>query len=166
MNPQLLPAIQAIVFVVMLVGLSGLIIPVIPGLVIIWLAALGYGLVAGFGWLGWAAFALITVLMIAGSFVDEVLMNANARGRGASWFSLGVGLLAGVAGSVLLPPFGGIPLALAAVFLVEFARLKDWRQALHLTRGMAVGCGWAFVIRFLMGLVMIGLWLAWALIRV
>ena len=32
----------------MLVGLIGLVVPVFPGLLIMWLAALGYGIVAGF----------------------------------------------------------------------------------------------------------------------
>jgi hypothetical protein len=34
---------------------------------------------------------------------------------------------------------------------VEFYRLKDWRQAMASTRSMAIGCGWAAVIRFGIG---------------
>ena len=51
--------IKSITLTVMLAGL--LVLPLLPGLVIIWVAALGYGLVAGFGTLGWIMFAFLTV---------------------------------------------------------------------------------------------------------
>ena len=60
--------IKTFTLTAMLVGL--LVLPLLPGLVIIWVAALGYGLAAGFGTLGWIMFALITVLMLAGSVID------------------------------------------------------------------------------------------------
>jgi hypothetical protein len=51
---------------------------------------------------------------------------------------------------------------LLTLFLVEWARRKDWHMALKSMKGMLVGWGWAFVIRFIMGMIMIGLWLIWA----
>jgi uncharacterized protein YqgC (DUF456 family) len=41
-----------IILVVMLVGLFGLVVPVFPGITVIWLAALGYGVWSGFSTLG------------------------------------------------------------------------------------------------------------------
>ena len=48
----------------MLFGLFGLVIPIFPGNVVMWLAALIYGLVFGFGRLGGVMFAIITLLML------------------------------------------------------------------------------------------------------
>lgn len=155
-------SIQALVFILMLVGLFGLVIPIFPGLVVIWLAALGYGLATGFNWASGLVFAGMTLLMLFGSIVDNLLMNAKARQTGASWLALGAGLAAGIAGSLLLPPFGGLPASLLAVFAVEFARLRDWRRAFSSTRSMAVGCGLAFVIRFAIGGIILLAWAAWA----
>ena len=76
--------IKGITLTAMLVGL--LVIPILPGLVIIWVAALGYGLAAGFGVLGWIMFAIITVLMLVGSIVDNVLMGTSAHKEGAPWW--------------------------------------------------------------------------------
>ena len=45
----------------MLIGLVGLVIPIFPGIMVIWLAALGYGVVTGFTTLGTILFVLITV---------------------------------------------------------------------------------------------------------
>jgi hypothetical protein len=154
--------VETLTLTTMLFGLFGLLIPVLPGLVIIWVAALGYGLLAGFGTLGWVMFAILTVLMIAGSFIDNILMGTQARQSGASWVSIVVALIAGIAGNFALPVIGGLLAALLALFIAEWMRRKNWREALKSVGGMAWGCGWAFVIRFIMGVVMISLWLIWA----
>lgn len=154
-------AFQAVVLAIMLFGLLGLIIPILPGLVIIWVPALVYGIVTGFNWLSIVLFALMTVLMIAGNIVDNVVMGARARQQGASWIAIAVALVGGIAGSLAFPPFGGLIAALIGLFIVEFIRLRDWRKAFDSARSMAIGCGWAAVIRFGMGLVMILLWGAW-----
>jgi len=48
------------ILVLMIVGLVGLIIPFYPGLLIIWIGALLYGLINGFGDLGTVIFIIIT----------------------------------------------------------------------------------------------------------
>ncbi|WP_299029554.1 DUF456 domain-containing protein [uncultured Thermanaerothrix sp.] len=154
-------AFPLILLAFMLVGLLGVIFPILPGLVIIWAAALVYGLVMGFQGAGIALFALITLLMLVGSVVDNVLMGGSARRSGASWVAVGVALLGALVGSLLWPPLGGLLLALVGIFVVEYLRLRDWHKALDSTRGLAVGCGWAVVVRALIALLMIGLWLLW-----
>ena len=156
--------LKALTLTVMLIGLLGLVVPIMPGLVIIWVAALGYGLFAGFGTLGWVMFALITVLMIVGSVVDNILMGAKAHESGAPWWVVLVALAAGILGNFALPIIGGLVAALLALFLVEYIRRKNAKEALKSMKGMLIGCGWAFVIRFIMGLFMIGFWLIWAFV--
>jgi uncharacterized protein YqgC (DUF456 family) len=155
--------LQIVVLAVMLFGLFGLVIPVLPGLVIIWVPALVYGVLTGFTLLSGALFAAMTVLMIVGSLVDNVIMGTRARQQGASWLAIGVALAAGLIGSLVFPPFGGLIAALIGLFAVEFYRLKDMQRALESTRSMAIGCGWAAVIRFGIGAIMILLWGAWVL---
>ncbi len=154
-------ALQAVVLAVMLFGLFSLVIQVLPGLVIIWVPALVYGLLTGFNLASGILFALITLLMLFGSVVDNVIMGQKAREQGASWLAIGVSLAAGVLGSLVFPPFGGLIAALLALFAVELYRLRDMQKALNSTRSMAIGCGWASVIRFAIGCVMILLFLAW-----
>jgi uncharacterized protein YqgC (DUF456 family) len=148
--------------IVMLVGL--LVIPLLPGLVVIWAAALGYGIATAFGTLGWVMFAIMTVLMILGSTLDNVLMGVKTHHEGAPWWVVLIALVAAVLGNFIIPIpiIGGILLALLVLFLLEWLRRKDWRNALAAMKGMLLGCGWAVVFRFIMGLLMIGLWLIWA----
>jgi uncharacterized protein len=154
-------AIFGITLVVMLVGLFGLIVPIFPGILVIWLAALGFGIVVGFNTLGIWMFALITVLAVAGTLVDNVFMAAGARKGGAAWMTLALGVIAGVVGTVLFPPVGGLILAPLVIFLLEWRKQKDWRKALQSLRGMAVGWGFSFVFRFGIGILMIICWIIW-----
>jgi uncharacterized protein YqgC (DUF456 family) len=153
---------RGIAIVMMAVGL--LVIPILPGLVIIWVAALGYGIAAGFGALGWSMFTLISLLMVGGSVLDNVLMGAKAHKEGAPWWVVLIALVSAILGNFIIPIpiIGGILAALLVLFLIEWLRLKDARKALSSMRGMLVGCGWAVVFRVIIGLVMIGLWLIWA----
>jgi len=162
MQPETLFLIQTVALAVMFAGLIGLIIPIFPGLLVIWLSILGYGIATGFQWWSALIFVIITLLAIAGSVVDNVLIGAKALQKGASWLSLGVATVAGIAGSLMFPPFGGLPAAVLAVFVFEYTRHRDWQKAVQLTKGMAQGWGIAFVIRFAIGVVMISLWALWA----
>jgi len=153
---------RGIAIVMMAVGL--LVTPILPGLVIIWVTALIYGIAAGFGVLGWVMFALITVLMLAGSIMDNVLMGAQAHKEGAPWWVVLIALASAIIGSFVIPIpiIGGILAALLVLFLIEWIRLKDTRKVLASMKGMLVGWGWAAVFRVIIGMVMIGLWLIWA----
>jgi uncharacterized protein len=153
----------AAAFTFMMAGLIGLIVPVFPGLTVIWLAALVYAIFTGLNAWGWVVLVLITLLMIAGSLIDNVLMGRGALKTGATGWTLAMGWIGGLAGSILLPPLGGIPGAILAVFLYDFLKNNDWRRSLQMTKSVALGWGWAFVIRLAMGIVMIGLWLIWSL---
>ncbi len=147
---------------VLLFGLGTL--PILPGLVIMWIALGVYGLVLGFGPVGVWIFALETVLMLIGVFIDNIIIGAKAKADGATWTSLGAAGLAALIGTVVIPVpiLGGLAAAFAVLFLAEYLRWRDVNQAWQTTRGLLIGWGWAFAARFAIGLVMIGLWLIWA----
>ena len=150
---------------IMLGGLALLIVPIFPGITVIWLAALIYGLVTGFDALGIVLMVLITLGMIAGISADNVLMGAGARQGGASWLTIIVALVAGIVGTVLFPPIGGFIAIPIAIFLLELIRVREWRGAWRATRGLALGWGLSFLVRFGIGLVMIAAWLVWVFAR-
>lgn len=159
-------ALPLVLLGVMLFGLACIVVlPVLPGLVIIWLAVLIYGLVTGFTPLGITVSVTATLLMIFGSVVDNLLMGTSASKTGATWWAVALALAAGMAGSLVWPPFGGLLASLVVLFGVEMARLRNWRKALQSTRGMALGCGWAVVARLGIGALMIILWGVWVLTR-
>ena len=164
MDPNLLIAVQIVTALILLIGAVTLVIPVLPGLVVIWAGALFYGIVTGFHPAGVIIFIILTLIMLAGTVIDYWVMGASVRQSGTSWLAMGLALLAGILGMIFLPPIGGLVGALLVLFLVELIRLKDWRKALISARGMIFGLGWSTLSRIGFGLVMIILWILWAFV--
>ncbi|MEL7590837.1 MAG: DUF456 domain-containing protein [Anaerolineaceae bacterium] len=147
--------------VVMGLGLVGLLFYIIPGLTIIWLAVLVYGIVVGFNVWSGIVFGIITLLMIGGSLIDNLFMGAQAKKTGASWPSIIVALVAGIAGTFILPPFGGLAFAAVGILVFEWIRKHDLKEGARSAGGILKGCGLAVVTRFGIGALMIGLWAVW-----
>jgi uncharacterized protein YqgC (DUF456 family) len=153
----------------LIVGLLGLIVPVFPGLVIMWLGALVYALIQGAagrmtGW-DWFLFGVITVLMIAGSVADNLIIAYKMRDKYIPWSSILWAFAGGIVASIFLTPVGGLVAAPVVLYLAEMNRLKDRDAALASTKAYMTGWGWAFGVRFLIGLAIIGFWMlsAWVI---
>ena len=145
-----------------IVGQLGLIIPIFPGNVVIWVATLVYGIVFGFGQAGAILFAIITLLTIVAITADNVLMGAKAKEKGAAWSSIIAALASGVVFTIIFPPIGGVIAAPLLLYMMEFRRIGDSKQAGEVVKALVLGLGLSFVARFALGLLMIGLWVAWA----
>jgi len=159
-------ALETLTLFALLVGLVGLIVPVFPGLTVMWLATLVYALIQGAadkmtGW-DWFAFAIITLLMIVGNIVDNLIIAAKMRDQFIPWSSILLAFAAGIVVSIFFTPLVGLVAAPAGLFLAELNRLKNRDEAIKSTKAYMIGWGWAFAARFLIGLTMIGLWMLWA----
>lgn len=168
MTPDLFFQIMLEVFTLfaLLFGLVGLIVPVFPGLVVMWLGALVYALIQASagnmtGW-DWVLFALITVLMIVGSVADNLIIAYKMRDKYIPWSSILWAFAGGILASIFLTPLGGLVAAPVVLYLAEMNRLQDRDAALSSTKAYMVGWGWAFAVRFIIGLMIIGSWALWA----
>jgi uncharacterized protein YqgC (DUF456 family) len=150
--------------VVMLLGLAGVVLPALPGLALIWLAALGYGLLAGWGASGPWLFGLITLLGLAGLGSELWVTSAGARVAGASGWSVLAGIVLGLIGLLFFSPIGAVIGLTLGILGGEYLRLRDWRKALSAAGGTLAGCGVSYGVKLLLGMVMIGAWVAWVLI--
>ena len=158
--------VLVLVLFVMIVGLIGLVIPVLPGTVIIWLAALGWGLYSGFGTTGWIIFGVMSVIMILSTVMDNLMVGAKTLQGGAALSSVVLGILAGVVFTILVPPFGGLVAAPLAIFLLEYRRSNSWEQAREAVKNLTIGMGLSWVVRLGMGFLMVVLWGIWALTQI
>jgi len=170
MTPELQLFLQFILetftLFVLLVGLLGLIVPVFPGLTVMWLGTLVYALIqnaAGHmtGW-KWFLFGLITVLMIIGNIADNLIIARKMRDKYIPWSSILWAFAAGIVASLFFTPLIGLVAAPAGLFLAESSRLKNREAAIDSTKAYMIGWGWAFGVRFLIGLMMTGFWMIWA----
>ncbi len=144
----------------MLAGLAGLVIPVYPGLLIIWIASLVYGILYGFDTLGIVLFVFETIFMIVGEFIDNIFMAASTRSSGVPWLTIGAAMLAGLVGA-FIHPLIGIVAAPLTLFILELHRLKNRSTALHSIKMMLTGWGKGLIIRFGFGIIMVLLWIIW-----
>lgn len=144
-----------------LVGLFGLVVPLFPGIIVIWLATLGYGIMNGFGTAGVIFFVILTLLMITGEVIDNVMMGVGARKGGAAWVNIIAALVAGVVGTLLFPPIGGVIAAPLVVLLLEYRRAGNMEKAIQALRGLATGWGLSFLVRFGIGVLMMFVWWLW-----
>ncbi len=158
--------LQTLTLFVLLIGWIGVLVPVFPGLLIMWLATLFYALVEnGLGrmsGLTWALFGLITALMLVGNVIDNIIITRKMRGRAIPWRSIALAFLAGLIASLFLTPIVGLLAAPATLFAVESLRLRSRRLGFESARAYMIAWGWSFAAVFGIGLLMIVVWLLWA----
>lgn len=160
-----------IALAVMLVGLIGVILPVVPGVILIWLAVLVYAIAENFATIDPITFAVITLLGAAGATSELWMSQTGARMAGASLRSQLIGLATGVVGAIIGGVFfgvGAVPGALIGsllgIFLAERWRCSNWREALRSTGGWLLGWALSTLIQFLIGAGMIAIF-AWQAFR-
>jgi len=152
---------------VMMVGLIFTIIPPLPGTVIIWGAAIGYGLVSGWEKLGWTTFGLLTFLMLVGVIADALAGQFGAKMGGASCLAVAIGTVAGftlgILGSLIGTPLVGCLIGvfgtLGGIVLVERVRHRNWETAIDATKGYAAGTAGGIMAKATSGILMFGIFL-------
>lgn len=151
------------VALVMLGGIIGTLIPVLPDVILIWGAGLAYGLTVGWGDWGQWLFAGMTILGGLGLLAEVWVSGAGARAGGASIWGILAGFALGAIGLIFLSPIGGFIGLLLGTFLVEYLRLGDRRLALKAVFGAGAGYGVSFLVKLGLSLAMASLWVVWAL---
>ena len=151
-----------------LIGLVGLVLVFFPGPTVAWVGQLIWAIFTRFNYghepwqftLTIVFFVISTLLMLVGSFLDNLMMAGRARKQGSPWWEIGLSWFAMIVGGILLTPLGGLAAALLTLFLVEYQRLgKKQKEAWAATKAVALGWGWSTLIRVGIVLVMIALWL-------
>lgn len=150
--------------VAMVVGLIGTALPLIPGLPIVWLAALVYGLVAGFGTTGAIAFTLITALAVAGIVGSIVLPHRHVAAQGGARSSVFGGVVGALVGVFAIPLVGLIVGGIVGIYAMEYRRTRDTATAWATTKTLLVGFGHGVLLELGAAILMIGIWVLWVLL--
>lgn len=152
------PVIAIPALLVMLVGLAGVAIPVLPGLSLVWLAAVGSMVIAGWSGGAWVIAAVVTTIF-AGAQIAEYALPARAgRAAGAPRSSLLAGAALGILGFFLIPVVGFVVGGVGGVYLAERSRLGDHAAARRTTWAVLKSVGIAALLQLLAGILIIAVW--------
>jgi hypothetical protein len=158
--------IQTFTLFFLLVGLFGLIIPVFPGLTVMWLAALVYALVQSasglMAWVDWLSFAFITLFMIGGNIVDNIIIASKMRGHEIPWKTIILCYIVGIVVSLFFTPLAGLVASPLSLLGLEYLRLRDQKLAFESAKVFMIGWGASFAARFGIGILMVIFWMLWA----
>ncbi|MEX2280776.1 MAG: DUF456 domain-containing protein [Acidimicrobiia bacterium] len=148
---------------VIAVGVAGTLLPLIPGLGLVWLAAVVFGLIEGFGAVGWVAIALITGLAVSGTVAGVRVPQRAAAAGGIGWRGQLTALALAVVGFFVIPVAGAGIGFVGGIYLV--ARSKDPSRAWQITKTTLKSLFVAAGVQFVTALAMAGTWLVWAVIQ-
>ena len=146
----------------MLIGMIGVILPVVPGVGFIWIVVVIYAIAERFATIDPITFSVITILGAIGVSADLWMSQIGATAGGASPLSLLAGALLGAVGSLVGLLFFGVGAipgaiigALAGVVIAEWHRREDWREAFKAGGGWLAGCALSGIVQFIVATLMI-----------
>jgi len=156
--------LEVVLAIVMLVGLVGIVVPALPGLLLIAAAGLAWAL-ADPSPLRWVVLLVLGVIAAGATVAAAVLPARRASAAGAPRAALAAGAVGMVAGFFLIPVVGALVGFPAGIFVAELLRLRDIRAARATTAATLRGVGIGIAIQLAAGVAMIGVWFAAVLLR-
>lgn len=154
----------ALGFILMTLGLIGIVVPLLPGLPLLWLGAFVWAWGDGFQQIGWPTLVALGLVVALGIVVDLFLASAMSRRAGVSWRAIGGAVLGGLLGGIFLtwiPVLGTIAGALigavAGMWIVEYRIRGDSEAATNAVWHYLTGMAFASLINFFLALLMLAI---------
>ena len=141
----------------MAVGLVGVVLPVLPGLLLI--AGTGFA----WAWLEegsapWVVFGVMFAVLIIGTIAKYVLPHRTLKEIGAPRSTMLLGVLGAIVGFFLIPVVGLIIGGIAGVYLGEWRRLGNSGAAGRSTWATTKAIGVGMLIELAAGLLAVLIW--------
>ena len=139
------------------VGLLGIVIPVVPGLLLVLGGVLLWAALTATP-LAWAIFVAALLVAVAGYALQYLLPGRRMKERGVRSSTLVLAVVAAIVGFFVVPVVGALLFFVLAIFLVENGRTRDravaWTRTKHAMLAVAQSVG----IELVAGLVIAGLY--------
>lgn len=150
-------ALEVVALLLMLVGLVGILYPVLPGLLLIVVGVLVWALDARSA-TGWVLLTLVAAIYVAGAVLQWAIPGKRMKRAGVRTSTLLVGIACAFVGMFLIPVVGlfiGFPVG---IMLASFVRTRSWREARHATVHALKAVGVNIAIELATAFTIIGLW--------
>ena len=147
-----------LVGLVMLVGLAGVVVPLLPGTALVLAAGIGWAvLVVERGTGRWVVVAVMAALFLAGLVLKYALPGRRLAGA-LPRRTLLLGAAGAALGFVVLPPLGLLLGGVLGVYLAEAQRdrANAWRSTVSVQKAVGLGV----LAELVAGVLMVATWLA------
>ncbi len=144
--------------IMILAGLVGVVVPVLPALPLVWGGVLVWALGRNDA-AGWATLLAATAIAAVGLVVKYLLPGRRLRASGVPLGSMLAGGALGVAGFFVVPVVGAVLGFVLGVYLAERVRVGA-PAAWPSTRSALAAVGWSMAIELLAGLLVAATWVA------
>jgi uncharacterized protein YqgC (DUF456 family) len=141
-----------------LVGVLGVLIPVLPGLLLCWAGVVLWAFLGDAGGIRWAVLGIATVITIAGTVVKYLWPGRRLKHTGVPTASLVAGGVLGLIGFFVVPFVGLVLGFVLGVWLAERARLGEAGQAWPSTRRALGAVGLSLLVEFAAALAIAVVW--------
>lgn len=145
------------------VGAVGVIVPVLPGSLLIAASLLVWAIVVG-GPLGWIIFGIGVLFVASGMASSAVLTGKAMKERSIPGRSVVIGLLLGVVGFFVVPVVGLLLGFAVGLFLSEYARQKEFKPAVSSSVAALKATGLGILAEFGFASLAAGTWVTGVLI--
>jgi len=145
-----------IALIIMLFGLAGTVLPVIPGIVLIYVGYVLYGFFTGWQDYGVGTIVLWGAVTVVTIFADHYGALYGAKRSGSSIFSIWGSLVGALIGMILFSLGGLIIGTFVGAFAGELIAGRPADQAYRSGKGALVGFLAGSLFKVIVGLVMIG----------
>jgi uncharacterized protein len=143
--------------VLVAVGIVGIVLPVLPGLVLV-LAGIAVWAVPRGDAVAWTVLGVAVAIVVVGSVVKYLVPGKRLRESGVPTTTIAAGAVLGVVGFFVIPVVGLFLGFVLGVYLVELSRLGGHERAWPSTRQALAAVGWSIVIELATGLLAAAVW--------
>lgn len=151
---------NALIALVMVVGLAGVVVPALPGTLLILASGVAWAaLIAEHGTDRWIVVGVMAALFVAGIVAKYALPGRRLSGQ-LPRPTLLYGAVGAAVGFVVLPPLGLLIGGVVGVYLAEARRLGPGRDARRSTVEVLKAVGLGILAELVAGVLMIAAWIA------
>jgi uncharacterized protein YqgC (DUF456 family) len=141
-----------------LIGLIGIVVPVLPGISLCWLGVLGWAIFVDGGAVKWIILGIVTAVAVLGTVVKYAWPGRNLKRSGVPTWAILLGGLLGIIGFFVVPVVG-LPLGfVVGILLAELIRLTDFKLAWKGTLAALKAVGISMIIEICAGLSIAAIW--------
>ncbi|WP_306365272.1 DUF456 domain-containing protein [Nocardia sp. CC227C] len=154
---------EVLVGLAIVVGLVGIVVPILPGVLLIFAAIAVWAFMTG-GTAAWVVFAVCTAFLVISGVIKYTWPGRKLKYAGVPNRTLFIGAVLGIIGFFVVPVIGLFLGFVLGVYLSELQRLRAQRTAWVSTQHALKGVGLSILVELFGALLATGVWVVAAVV--